>query len=145
VTPAVAVPTRAAFERYAAGVRPAGAAALATSTHLVTELQAGLSRTFFLERAGVLAFANDLAPAAADLVPDLTRARRALSRLLDRPVGQSGSGPTLWALSASKADAVGDAAIIRAALADGLITFPGDRPPFVAAAALGDAPSSVPS
>ena len=145
VTPAVAVPTRAAFERYAAGTRPAGAAALASSTHLVTELRAGLSTMRLLERAGVLALANDLAPAAADLVPDLTRARRALSRLLDRPVGQSGSGPTLWALSPSKADAVGDAAIIRAALADGLITFPGDRPPFVAAAALVAVPSSVPS
>jgi hypothetical protein len=60
-------------------------------------------------------------------------------------VGQSGSGPTLWALSASKADAVGDAAVIRAALADGLVRFPGDRPPFVAAAALAGIPSSVPS
>ena len=77
--------------------------------------------------------------------PRPDRARRALSRLLERPVGQSGSGPTLWALSASKADAVGDAAIIRAALADGLIAFPGDRPPFIAAAALAGIPSSVPS
>ena len=145
VTPAVAVPTRAAFERYAAGARPAGAAALASSTHLVTELQAGLSTVRFLERAGVLALANDLAPAAADLVPDLTRARRALSRLLDRPVGQSGSGPTLWALYASKADAARDAAIIRAALADGLVRLPGERPPFVAEAALVGVSSSVPS
>jgi 4-diphosphocytidyl-2-C-methyl-D-erythritol kinase len=143
VTPAVPVPTRAAFERYAAGVRPDGAAALAASTHVVAELRAGLSTSLFLERAGVLAFANDLVPAAADLVPDLTGARRALSRLLDRPVGQSGSGPTLWALSASKADAVGDTAVIHAALADGSITFPGDRPPFVAAAALVGIPSSV--
>jgi 4-diphosphocytidyl-2-C-methyl-D-erythritol kinase len=139
VTPAVAVPTGAAFERYAAGVRPEGGAALASSTHLVTELQGGLSAALFLERAGVLGFANDLVPAAADLVPDLTRARRALARLLERPVGQSGSGPTLWALSSSKAEAVGDAAIVRAALADGLIAFPGDRPPFVAAAALAGA------
>jgi 4-diphosphocytidyl-2-C-methyl-D-erythritol kinase len=145
VTPAVAVPTRAAFERYAAGVRPEGAAALAASTHLVTELRAGLSTKLFLERAGVMAFANDLAPAAADLVPDLTRARRALSRLLDRPVGQSGSGPTLWALSASKDDAVGDAAIVRAAIADGLVTFPGGRPPFVVATVLVGVPSSMPS
>ena len=139
VTPAVAVPTRASFERYAAGIRPAGGAALASSTHLVAELQAGLSATLFLERAGVLAFANDLVPAAADLVPDLTRARRALSRLLERPVGQSGSGPTLWALSPSKADALGDAAIVRAALADGLLSLPGKGAPFVAAAALAGA------
>ena len=136
VTPPVAVPTRSAFERYAAGIRPDGGAALASSTHLVTELQAGISTTLFLERAGVLAFANDLVPAAADLVPELGRARRALSRLLERPVGQSGSGPTLWAVSPSKADALGDAAIVRAALAEGLLTLPGEGSPFVAAAAL---------
>ncbi len=145
VTPSVAVPTPAVFERYAAGVRPAGGAALASSTHLAGELLAGLSSVRFLERAGALAFANDLAPATADLVPGLVPARRALSRLLERPVGQSGSGPTLWALSPSKADAHGDAVIIRAALADGLLTFPGDGPPFVAAAALAGGPVTMPS
>lgn len=136
VTPSVSVPTLAVFERYAAGIRPAGGAALASSTHLAGELQAGLSSARLLERAGVLAFANDLVPATVDLVPDLVPARRALARLLERPVGQSGSGPTLWALSPSKADALGDAAIVRAALADGLLSLPGDRPPFIAAAAL---------
>ena len=136
VTPATPISTRDAFERYAAGIRPEGGAALASSTHVVTELQAGLSSSLFLERAGVLAFANDLVPAAVDVVPDLARARRALSRLLERPVGQSGSGPTLWALSASKADALGDAAIVRAALAEGVLSVPGEGAPFVAAATL---------
>jgi len=145
VTPSVVVPTAAVFERYAAGVRPAGGAALASSTHLAGELQTGLSTALFLERAGLLAVANDLAPATADLVPGLVPARRALSRLLERPVGQSGSGPTLWALSPSKADALGDAVIVRAALADGLLSMPGIEPPFVAAAALVGGPAGVPS
>ena len=145
MTPSVAVPTPAVFERYDAGVRPSGSAALASSTHLAVELGAGLSTALFVERAGVLAFANDLLPATADLVPGLVAARRALSRLLERPVGQSGSGPTLWALSPSKVDAIGDAAIVRAALADGLLVMPGEGAPFVAAAALVGVSSTMPT
>jgi 4-diphosphocytidyl-2-C-methyl-D-erythritol kinase len=136
VTPAVGISTPVVFERYAAGTQLEGAATLASSRYLAGELQVGLSAARFMERAGILAVANDLAPATADLVPALVGARRALSRLLERPVGQSGSGPTLWALSPSRADAAGDAAVVRAALADGILSFPGDRPPFVAAAAL---------
>jgi hypothetical protein len=60
-------------------------------------------------------------------------------------VGQSGSGPTLWALSRSKADALGDAAIVRAALADGLLSLPGEGAAFVAAAALVGGSATVPS
>ncbi len=145
VTPSFAVSTPAVFARYAAGIRAPSGAALASSTHLAGELLAGLSTVRFLERAGALAFANDLAPAAADLVPGLVPARRALSRLLERPVGLSGSGPTLWALSPSKADALGDAAIVRAALADGLLSLPGEGPAFVAAAAVVGGPPTMPS
>ncbi len=136
VTPAVAVPTPSVFARYDAGAQPSGGASLASSTHLAGELQAGISVPRFLERAGILAVANDLVPATADLVPGLVAFRRALARLLERPVGQSGSGPTLWALSPSREAALGDAAIVRAALDDGLLPFPGDRPPFVAGAAI---------
>ena len=145
VTPSLTVATTAVFERYAAGIRQPGGAALASSTHLAGELQAGLSTARLLERAGLLAVANDLAAATADLVPALVAARRALSRLLERPVGQSGSGPTLWALSPSKADALGDAAIVRAALADGLLALPGEGSAFVAAAALVGKPATMPS
>lgn len=145
VTPAVTVPTRAVFERYATGARPAGGASLASSTHLAAELQAGLTAPLLLERAGILAIANDLVPTTADLVPGLIQARRALSRLLGRPVGQSGSGPTLWALAPSRADAHRDAAIVRAALADGQLSLPGDGPPFVTAATLAGAPPALPS
>ena len=136
VTPMVAVATAATFARHAAGFRPEGATALLSSRYFAGELQAGLSTARLLERAGVLSMANDLVPATNHLVPALVASKRALGRLLERPIGQSGSGPTLWALSPSKADAMGDAAIVRAAIADGLLSFPGDQPPFVAAAAL---------
>jgi 4-diphosphocytidyl-2-C-methyl-D-erythritol kinase len=149
VTPAVVVPTPDVFARFAAGIRLPGGAALASSSHLAGELQAGISTSRFLDRAGVLAMANDLVPATSDLVPALVAFRRALARLLGRPVGQSGSGPTLWALAPSAADAEQDVAAVRAALADGLLVAPGDGPPLVAAATLGaDAgrpPASTPT
>ena len=107
VTPDIAVSTPAVFARYAAGIHPEGAATLASSRHLAGELQAGMTTARLMERAGILAVANDLVPATSDLVPALVPARRALARLLERPVGQSGSGPTLWVLSPSKADALG--------------------------------------
>jgi 4-diphosphocytidyl-2-C-methyl-D-erythritol kinase len=143
VTPDIAVSTPAVFARYAAGIRPEGAATLASSRYLAGELQAGLTTARLMERAGILAVANDLVPATSDLVPALVPARRALARLLERPIGQSGSGPTLWALAPSKADALGDAVIVRAAIADGLLAFPGDRPPFVVAAELVGVPAAT--
>lgn len=136
VTPAVAVATPGVYGRYDDGVRPPGGAALASSRHLAGELAAGLGSARLLERAGVLAVANDLVPATAALVPELVGLRRALARLLERPIGQSGSGPTLWAMAPSRAAAAGDAAIVRAAIADGLLAVPGEAPPFVEATAL---------
>lgn len=147
VTPAVPVATPAVFARYAAGVRPTPGAALATSSHFAGELAGGLTGTRFLERAGLLAVANDLAPATAALVAGLVAARRALARLLGRPVGQSGSGPTLWALYPSKVAAEEGAERVREALAGGLLPMPGAQPPFVAAAAIvgGAASMTAPS
>lgn len=141
VTPAVAVPTPAVFARYAAGARPAGGAARASSAHLAGELAAGISTARLLERAGIMSVANDLVPATAELVPALAAARRSLARVLGRPVGQSGSGPSLWCLAASKAAADEDAGRVRAALAAGDLELPGDRPPFVVAAALAGPPA----
>jgi 4-diphosphocytidyl-2-C-methyl-D-erythritol kinase len=136
VTPAVPVSTPAAFARHAAGIRPPGGAALASSAHLAAELRAGLPVGRFLERAGILAVANDLVPAAADLVPALLPLRRRLARLLDRPVGQSGSGPTLWALYASRPEADAAAMVVRDALARGDLEAPGEPPPLVVAATI---------
>ncbi|HET7030996.1 MAG TPA: hypothetical protein VFI34_10830, partial [Candidatus Limnocylindrales bacterium] len=86
-----------------------------------------------LERAGVLASGNDLLPAACSVVEGLTAFRRALTRLLGRPIGLSGSGPTLWALYPSLDDADLAAESVRAAVGTGFVASPGDGPPFVAA------------
>jgi len=95
-----------------------------------------LTAAALLDRAGVLAVANDLAPAAAALEPGLVALRRALIRRLGRPVGQSGSGPTLWVLYPSRAEAEAAAEQVRAAVADGTIPIPGVGDPFIAATAI---------
>jgi 4-diphosphocytidyl-2C-methyl-D-erythritol kinase len=111
-----------------------------TSEHLATELRAGLSAASLVARAGVLATANDLAPAAATVVPGLTSLRRSLARLLHLPVGVSGSGPTLWVLYPSQAAAETAAADVREALGAGAIVAPGDGPPSIIASSLVGAP-----
>jgi 4-diphosphocytidyl-2-C-methyl-D-erythritol kinase len=131
VTPAVHVPTRDVFAAFD-GIRTHGdGATRMTSTHLAEELRAKLSVADLVARAGAMTVANDLLPAVAMLVPALVPLRRGISRLLGRPVGLSGSGPTLWSLYASEGEA-GDAAdAVSAALAEGILTAPGDAPPFV--------------
>ena len=144
VTPAVAVPTPDVFAAYAAGIRPEGAAASRlASEHLATELERGLSATALLDRAGILAAANDLAPATAAVVPALVPLRRALRRSLGRPVGQSGSGPTLWAIYPSLETATTAADLVATALSEDRLPVPGDGPPHVIATTflLGRAPS----
>jgi 4-diphosphocytidyl-2C-methyl-D-erythritol kinase len=92
-----------------------------------------MSTRQLIERAGVLAASNDLLPAAAAVVDGLVALRRALARLLSRPIGLSGSGPTLWALYPSLDEADLAAASVRAAVDTGFVASPGDGPPFVAA------------
>ena len=104
-----------------------------SSEHFASEFGSGLTAHQLLERAGVLAAANDLLPAAATVVEGLVPFRRALMRLLGRPIGLSGSGPTLWALYPSLDDADLAASSVRAAVSTGFVTAPGDGPPFVAA------------
>jgi 4-diphosphocytidyl-2C-methyl-D-erythritol kinase len=104
-----------------------------SSAHLAEELRAGLSADNLVARAGVLASANDLLPATALVVPALVPFKRALSRLLGRPIGLSGSGPTLWALYPSETDASAAAEVIRAALVAGDLAAPGAQHPFVCA------------
>jgi 4-diphosphocytidyl-2-C-methyl-D-erythritol kinase len=99
VTPSVAISTAAVFAAFDAGARPRDPGATRqTSAHLAGELTGGLTSARLVERAGVLAIANDLFAAATAVVPELIAFRRSLARLLGRPVGQSGSGPTAWAL-----------------------------------------------
>ena len=133
VTPPVAVPTAAVYAAYASGVRGNVGATRTSSGHLAEELRTGLSTQALLDRAGILAMANDLMPATAAVLPELVAFRRALARLLARPVGQAGSGPTLWVLYPSLDEAEAAAGVVRQAYADGSLTVPGGSAPFTAA------------
>jgi len=134
VTPAMGVSTPAAFAAFDAGAAGPGGAARLASMHLADELRAGLRIADLLARTSVLAAANDLAPAAAVVAPGLVGFKRALLRLLARPVGLTGSGPTHWALYASLDEAEDAADRVRRAVADGDLPAPGGTDPFVAAA-----------
>jgi 4-diphosphocytidyl-2-C-methyl-D-erythritol kinase len=133
VTPALGISTPAAFRAWDDGARTMGGAARLASRHLADELRTGLRVQDLLTRAAVLAAANDLAPAAAVVEPGLVPFKRALLRLLGRPVGVSGSGPTHWALYPSHAEALNAAQDLAGAIATGELPSPGGRPPFVAA------------
>ncbi|HEY8869037.1 MAG TPA: hypothetical protein VIM30_06570 [Candidatus Limnocylindrales bacterium] len=136
VTPSVPAPTRDVFGAWAAGAMSEPGIARRTSEHFASEFGSGLSTSALLERAGVLASANDLLRAAEAVVPGLVAFRRRLMRLSGRPIGLNGSGPTLWALYPSLDEAEGIAARIRAALAAGEIEAPGAAAPFVVATAI---------
>lgn len=133
VCPNVPAHTAAVFAAWSAGAMAEPGIARRTSEHFASEFGSGLTSRALLERAGVLASANDLIPAAAAVVPGLVAFRRALARLLSRPIGLSGSGPTLWALYPFRGDAEDAVAAVGAALADGTIDPPGGPPTFVAA------------
>jgi 4-diphosphocytidyl-2-C-methyl-D-erythritol kinase len=145
VTPALPVPTQAVFAAFDAGSRPNDPGATrATSSHLAGEMASGLSTSRLLDRAGILAAANDLVAAASTVVPGLTPLRRSLARLLGRPIGQSGSGPTLWALYPSAGEAAAAAEEVRAALAGGRLAMPGDGPPSILATTIAAGPAVEP-
>jgi 4-diphosphocytidyl-2-C-methyl-D-erythritol kinase len=133
VTPSVAVPTGEVFAAFDAIRTHGDPSVRLSSTHLAEELRSKLSASDLVARAGALAMANDLLPATALVVPALVPFRRALSRLLGRPLGVSGSGPTLWALYASTTEAEAAAEVARDALASGTLTPPGDDAPTVIA------------
>jgi 4-diphosphocytidyl-2-C-methyl-D-erythritol kinase len=133
VTPAVAVSTPDVFAAFDAIRHHGDGAVRLTSMHLAEELRAKLSAADLVARAGAMTVANDLLAATAQVVPDLVPFKRALSRLLGRPIGLSGSGPTLWALYASETEAAEAADAVRAALQAEQLTAPGSDRPFVAA------------
>lgn len=133
VTPAIRVSTPDVFAAFDATATHGDGAVRMTSTHLAEELRANLSTADLVARAGALTVANDLLRATALLVPALVPFRRALSRLLIRPIGLSGSGLTLWALYASGAEAAEAAETVTAALRGGQLAAPGAIHPFVTA------------
>jgi 4-diphosphocytidyl-2-C-methyl-D-erythritol kinase len=133
VTPAIALPTADVFAAFAV-LRPSGdGSVFMSSAHCAEELRSGLAAADLAARAGVLAMANDLFPAAAAIVPGLVPFRRGLSRLLGQAIGLSGSGPTLWALYPSVSAAEAGATTVGLALDAGTLTAPGTDRPFVAA------------
>ena len=133
VTPVMAVSTPDVFAAFDAIRSHGDGAVRLSSAHLAEELRSGLTASALVARAGVLASANDLLPATSLVVPALVPFKRALSRRLGRPVGLSGSGPTLWALYDSEAEAAAVAETVRHALRDGSIIAPGSAEPFVCA------------
>ena len=133
VVPRIAVPTPAVFAAYAASGVPINGATRLTSDHLAGELQRGLTARTLHDRAGILASANDLAAASAAVAPAIVPFRRALARLTGRPIGLSGSGPSLWILYPSLEMARAAEAVVRRSLDAGALVAPGDGPPFVAA------------
>jgi 4-diphosphocytidyl-2-C-methyl-D-erythritol kinase len=132
VTPPVAVSTADVFAVFDLGATGSGATRL-TSEHLASEWCAGLSGKALIDRAGVLAVANDLATAANEVAPALLPFRRALTRALGRPFGQSGSGPTLWALYPSFEEAEAAAAELQDAVEAGRLPAVGSAPPTIVA------------
>ena len=136
VTPVVAVSTPDVFAAFDAIRSHGDGSVWMSSAHLAEELRAKLSAADLVARAGVLASANDLLPATSLVVPELVPFKRSLSRLLHRPIGLSGSGPTLWALYASEAEAIEAAELVRTALSTGDLTAPGSSEPFVCATAI---------
>ncbi len=136
VTAAVQVSTQEVFAAFDALRGVGDGSVRMSSIHLAEELRSGLSAPDLVARAGVLAMANDLLPAAAAVLPALVPFRRALSRRLGRPIGLSGSGPTLWALYASETEAQAAAEVVRSAVADGTLEAPGPSEPFVTATAI---------
>lgn len=136
VVPRIAVPTSSVFAAFAAAGTPLNGATRQTSEHLAGELQRGLTARTLHDRAGILASANDLLPASAAVEPAIVPFRRALARLTGRPIGLSGSGPTLWVLYPSLEAARAAEAVVRQAIDAGSLVAPGDHPPFVAATAI---------
>lgn len=137
VTPRLAVSTAAAFEAYASGARHARPAlALDISERLTAQIKAGLTTSALLERIGELALANDLMPAAVSIVPGMQGFVTALEKTIGRPVCQSGSGPTLWSLYPSLAEARKAVRFVRLAAVNGTLPLVGAGEPFVAAATI---------
>ena len=144
VTPRVHLATADIFAVFAGGIRPvADGAARLTSDHLAGELESGLTVRQLLDRAAVLASANDLLRPTAAVLPELVSFRRALARVLGRPVGQSGSGPTCWALYPSRAEAESAAQTARAAVDAGKLPRLADDTPFIAATAIPGGPDGA--
>jgi 4-diphosphocytidyl-2-C-methyl-D-erythritol kinase len=134
VTPGIPVSTAEVFKAYANGIRPSDPTrAGRVSERLAIAMKAGMTGDELFRWAKELAEANDLLPAALSVAPGLEEFGLALQRLLGRPICQSGSGPTLWALYDNLAEARKAVRFVRLAATDGSLPKLGTPEPFVAA------------
>ncbi|MGA2512492.1 MAG: 4-(cytidine 5'-diphospho)-2-C-methyl-D-erythritol kinase [Candidatus Limnocylindrales bacterium] len=134
VSPRLPLATSAVFKAYAGGARWRDPGrAMEISNRLAAQMRAGLTGAALMVLAEELAAANDLRPAAASLAPGLADLATALQKLTGRPVGQSGSGPTLWSFYATVAEARHAVRFLRRAAADGRLPLVGIGEPLVAA------------
>jgi 4-diphosphocytidyl-2-C-methyl-D-erythritol kinase len=151
VTPRLAISTASVFAAFAAGSRllpPGGplpsaepqSRALAVSTSLAAAMRSGLAASALIDLAGELAGANELLPAAQSVAPDLAGFMGALRELLKRPVGLSGSGPTMWVLYPSLPGARKAARAVRQGMLDGRLPAIGAGEAFVVATAMAATP-----
>ncbi len=101
------VSTAAVYEAFDAAARPSTTAspAAAATTRVANALGRGLKSRQLVDGAGELRGANDLWAPLVGLRPDLAQRRAALEQHFGRPWLLSGSGPTLFALYASEAEA----------------------------------------
>ena len=133
VTPQLPVATAAVFKAYAGGARRDGRQALDISETLVEAMRAGMGVADLQARLPELAQANDLMPAALSLAPGLNTFVAALAKAIGRPVCLSGSGPTLWSLYTTLAEARKAVRFVRLAAVNGTLPLVGNGEPFVAA------------
>jgi 4-diphosphocytidyl-2-C-methyl-D-erythritol kinase len=133
VTPQLPVATAAVFKAYAGGARPDGSAALEISERLVEAMRAGMGAADLQAKLPELARANDLMLAAASIAPGLKAFIAALEKAIGRPVCQSGSGPTLWSLYPTLAEARRAVRLVRLSAVNGRLPLVGSGEPFVAA------------
>jgi 4-diphosphocytidyl-2-C-methyl-D-erythritol kinase len=141
VTPQLPLATAAVFKAYAGGRREAGQTrAREISERLAARMRAGTTAASLLARAPELAAANDLRKAAASLVPGLQGFVTALEKLVGRPVCQSGSGPTMWCLYPSLAEARKAVRFVRLAAVNGTLPLIGTGEPFIVATTIAGRP-----
>ena len=110
-----------------------GPAAAATDV-LVDALRAGLEADGLAALADRLRDANDLYPAAGQLMPHLGSVRETIERALGRPALLSGAGSTLFVIYPSAEAAATDALRLERALSD----LPGGRPKTIPTAIAAD-------
>ena len=141
VTPDVAVPTPDVFAAFDAIRTHGDGAVRMSSAHLAEELAQRSDRADLVARAPASSpWPTTCCPPRRSSSRRSSRSKRALSRLLNRPIGLSGSGPTLWALYASEAEASGGRGPSSAAPCRRTLPRPGGGDPFVAATAISDRP-----